>query len=128
MAQGAIQGGRTAAKNLLAELGLGKRETLRFFDWGYIVGLGKRSTVARVFGVPMSGLLAWYVWAFTYLVKMVGFRKQVEVMLDHLKGLVFEPDISQIYTAGEVLRARDRQLRLSREAATDAGPSRPRER
>jgi len=128
VAQGAIQGGRTAARNLLAEMGLGQRESLRFFDWGYIVGLGKRSTVAHVFGVPVSGWLAWYVWAFTYLVKMVGFRKQLEVMVDHVKGLVFEPDISQIYATGEVLRARDRQVRLARESSPAAGPTLRRER
>lgn len=128
VAQGAIQGGRTAARNLLAELGLGKREELRFFDWGYIVGLGKRSTVARVFGIPVSGWLAWNVWAFTYLVKMVGFRKQLEVMIDHLKGLFFEPDISQIYSAGEVLRARDRRHRLARRSSADEAPALRRER
>lgn len=119
IAQAAIQGGRVAARNLLAALGLGQPAPFRFRDWGYIVGLGKRSTVARLFGIRISGWLGWYVWAFIYLVKMVGFRKQLEVMTDHVKSFFFEPDISQIYDHGEVLRARDRLVRLG---ASRPGP------
>ncbi len=112
VAQAAIQGGRVVARNLLADLGLRRAESFRYRDYGYIVGLGKRSSVARLFGITISGWLGWYVWAFIYLVKMVGFRKQFEVMIDHIKSFFFEPDISQIYDHGEVLRARDRQVSL----------------
>ncbi|HTO91937.1 MAG TPA: NAD(P)/FAD-dependent oxidoreductase [Candidatus Sulfotelmatobacter sp.] len=82
-----------------------------FEDKGYIISLGKHSSVLDLFGVPLSGKLAWLLWAAAYLIKMVGFRKQLEVGLDHLTHLVFEHDISQILNRRQVLS--DEELNLS---------------
>lgn len=107
VAQGAMQMGKVAAVNLLAELGQGRPREVRYQDYGYMVGLGKHSTVASIFGLPISGWLAWYVWAFAYLLKMVGARKQFEVALDILKGFFVEHDTSQIHERRRMLRDQD---------------------
>jgi NADH dehydrogenase len=86
-------------------------EPFRFHDAGYIISLGKHSSVLELFGIPLSGGLAWLAWAGAYLVKMVGFRKQLEVGLDHLTHLVFEHDTSQILARRAVLS--DDELDLS---------------
>ncbi len=86
-----------------------------FEDVGYIISLGKHSSVLELFGVPLSGKLAWLAWAGAYLVKMVGLRKQLEVGLDHLTHFVFEHDISQILNRRNVLA--DDELNLSLGAA-----------
>ena len=91
----------------------------RFQDAGYIISLGKHSSVLELFGVPVSGALAWLMWAAAYLVKMVGFRKQVEVGLDHLTHLVFEHDTSQILKRRQVLS--DEELNLSLDASAAGG-------
>jgi NADH dehydrogenase FAD-containing subunit len=83
----------------------------RFKDAGYIISLGKHSSVLDLFGIPLSGKLAWLLWAAAYLVKMVGFRKQVEVAFDQLTHLVFEHDTSQILNRRQVLT--DEELNLS---------------
>ena len=75
----------------------------KFHDAGYIISLGKHSSVLELFGVPLSGRLAWLAWAGAYLVKMVGFRKQLEVGLDHITHLVFEHDTAQILARRNVL-------------------------
>ncbi len=93
----------------------------RFHDAGYIVSLGKHSSVLELFGVPMSGKLAWLMWAGAYLVKMVGLRKQIEVGLDHLTHLVFDHDTSQILNRRAVLA--DDELNLS---LRDVGDEQPR--
>jgi NADH dehydrogenase len=82
-----------------------------FKDAGYIISLGKHSSVVDLFGIPVSGRLAWLMWAAAYLFKMVGFRKQIEVGIDHLTHLVFEHDSSQIMNRREVLT--DEELNLS---------------
>ena len=64
-----------------------------------------------LFGIPLSGKLAWLAWAGAYLIKMVGIRKQIEVGLDHLTHLVFEHDTSQILNRREILS--DDELNLS---------------
>jgi hypothetical protein len=78
---------------------------------GYIISLGKHSSVLDLFGIPVAGKLAWLLWAAAYLVKMVGLRKQIEVGLDQLTHLVFEHDISQILNRRQVLS--DEELNLS---------------
>jgi len=83
----------------------------RFRNTGYIISLGKHSSVLELFGVPVSGKLAWLMWAGAYLIKMVGFRKQLEVGIDHLTHLFFEHDFSQILNRRQVLS--DDELNLS---------------
>jgi len=87
-----------------------------FRDVGYIISLGKHSSVLELFGIPVAGKLAWLLWAAAYLVKMVGFRKQIEVGLDHLTHLFFEHDISQILNRRAVLSDEELNLSLGREA------------
>lgn len=107
VAQGAFQTGQTVARNIVATLDGGAPKTLRYFDYGYIVGLGRHSTVARPFGIPVSGPLAWYFWAFYYLFAMVGIRKQLEVAADVIKGLFVLHDTSQIHDRKRMLREVD---------------------
>lgn len=92
-------------------------ETFSFRDAGYIISLGKHSSVLELFGIPVSGKIAWLFWAAAYLVKMVGFRKQLEVGIDHLTHFFFEHDTSQILARRAVLS--DEELNLS--LATEAG-------
>jgi NADH dehydrogenase len=111
LAQTAIEMGMCVGATLVRRArGLPPR-TFAFHETGYIISLGQHSSVLELFGIPVSGRLAWLAWAFAYLVKMVGFRKQIEVGLDHLTHLVFEHDSSQILARRAVLS--DAELDLS---------------
>ena len=95
----------------------------RFHDAGYIISLGKHSSVVSLFGVSVSGKLAWLLWAGAYLVKMVGIRKQIEVGIDHLTHFFFEHDSSQILNRRAVLTDEEVNLSLSAgPAESQAGP------
>src|SRR5262249_40225995 len=85
----------------------------------YIISLGKHSSVLELFGITLSGKLAWLMWAGAYLLKMVGFRKQLEVGIDHLTHLFFEHDSSQILNRRQVLSHAELNLSLGN------GPSQP---
>ena len=124
VAQGAMQMGRVAAANILSELGLGKPRQVRYLDVGYIVGLGKHSTVAKIFGIPIAGWLAWYIWALAYLIKMVGMRRQFEVAMDFLKGLFVEHDTCQIHERRRMLRPHDLNPELGQVASYPEGAQR----
>jgi NADH dehydrogenase len=93
-----------------------------FKDAGYIISLGKHSSVVELFGVPMSGRLAWLTWAAAYLFKMVGFRKQMEVGIDHLTHMLFEHDSSQIMNRRQVLSDEELNLSLQAPPPPDATP------
>jgi NADH dehydrogenase len=87
-----------------------------FDSKGYIISLGKHSSVLELFGVPLSGKLAWLAWAAVYLIKMVGLRKQLEVGIDHLTHLVFQHDSSQILNRRQILSDEELNLSLGGEA------------
>ena len=87
--------------------------------------LGHRSAVAEVFGVKLSGFLAWWLWRTIYLMKLPGLDRKIRVALDWTLDLILPPDIVQLKTgralgvrrehfeAGEVIfREGDRGDRL----------------
>jgi NADH dehydrogenase len=96
-----------------------------YHDPGDIISLGKHSSVLDLFGIPLSGKLAWLIWAGAYLVKMVGFRKQIEVGIDHLTHLWFEHDTSQILNRRVVLSDDELNLALAESGAEPAAPGAP---
>jgi NADH dehydrogenase len=111
LAQTAVVSGRCVGRNLVAQARGRSPVAFSFKDKGYIISLGKHSSVVDLMGIPFSGRLAWLLWAAYYLIQMVGVRKQIEVGLDHLTHLVFEHDSSQILNRRQVLS--DEELNLS---------------
>ena len=111
LSQTAIAMGSYVGDRLVAQATGRATGPFRFRDVGYIISLGKHSSVLDLFGIPLSGKLAWLAWAGAYLIKMVGIRKQIEVGLDHLTHLLFDHDTSQIMNRRQILS--DEELNLS---------------
>jgi NADH dehydrogenase len=120
LSQTAIAMGSYVGEALILEAGGKPGAPFRFRDAGYIISLGKHSSVLELFGVPLSGRLAWLMWAGAYLIKMVGLRKQIEVGLDHLTHMLFEHDTSQIMNRRQILTDEELNLPL---AAQEEEPS-----
>jgi NADH dehydrogenase len=82
VAQVAMQGGAYAAKAILKRLD-GPRELppFHYFDKGDLAVIGRGSAVARIFGVQISGLLAWLVWVFLHLMYLVQFQSRLVVLI-----------------------------------------------
>jgi NADH dehydrogenase len=113
LAQTAVAMGSYLGKALVRQAEGQAVEPFDFRDSGYIISLGKHSSVVDLFGIPFSGRLAWLLWAGAYLVKMVGFRKQLEVGVDHLTHLLFEHDTAQILSRRQVLSDEEMDLSLA---------------
>jgi NADH dehydrogenase len=82
VAQVAMQGGVYAAKSILRKV-KGQRELppFRYFDKGSLAVIGRWAAVADVFGVHVSGFLAWLVWAFIHVTYLVSFQSRVLVFM-----------------------------------------------
>jgi NADH dehydrogenase len=61
---------------------------------GELVSLGRRNAVGRVVGVPVSGIVAWFLWRSYYLLRLPGLFRKLRVALDWTLDLVFPPDIA----------------------------------
>jgi NADH dehydrogenase len=82
VAQVAMQGGAYAAKAILRKAkGQAKPKAFKYFDKGNMAVIGRASAVADIFGVHVSGLLAWLVWAFIHLAYIVEFQSRILVFI-----------------------------------------------
>ena len=79
VAQVAIQGGKYAAKKIVARLA-GKPDDgkpFHYFDKGSMATVSRFSAVAKIGKVEVSGFLAWVMWLGVHLVYIIGFKSQV---------------------------------------------------
>jgi NADH dehydrogenase len=82
VAQVAIQQGRAVAKNIGRELKGQPRESFHYRDLGSLATIGRAAAVADIFGIHLSGLVAWLVWLFIHILWLIGFRNRVLVMVN----------------------------------------------
>ncbi len=82
VAQVAMQGGAYAAKVIRARLE-GKKElpAFHYFNKGEMAVIGRAAAVANIFGIHVSGLLAWLMWVFIHLIYIVEFQSRVQVFV-----------------------------------------------
>jgi NADH dehydrogenase len=82
VAQVAMQGGAYAAKAIGRKVkGQPKPAPFNYFDKGNLAVIGRASAVANVFGVHLSGLLAWLIWAFIHIAYIVEFQSRIVVFM-----------------------------------------------
>src|SRR5438445_8273583 len=82
VAQVAMQGGAYAARVLRAHLE-GKRvpPPFHYFNKGEMAVIGRAAAVANIFGIHVSGLLAWLMWLFIHLIYTVEFQSRIIVFI-----------------------------------------------
>ena len=77
----AMQEGRHAAGNILAQIEGKPTQPFHYVDRGTMATIGRRSAVADIRGVRFNGLLAWLAWLFVHLIFLIGFRNRILVLL-----------------------------------------------
>ena len=77
----AIQQGKLAAHNILAELHQQPLKDFHYLDKGNISTIGRQDAVAEIFGLHFSGMIAWLIWLVVHLFYLVGFRNRVLVLM-----------------------------------------------
>lgn len=97
-AQHAIRQARTAARNIAAAVKGAPLVPFRFRTIGQLAAIGRRTGVARVFGVTFSGFVAWWLWRTIYLSKLPRLEKKIRVAIDWTLDLVFSKDFVQFLT------------------------------
>lgn len=80
VAQVAIQMGKLAAKNILANLHGKPMQDFKYFDFGSMATIGRSAAVFDAFGIRLSGFMAWLGWLFVHILYLIGFRNRVLVL------------------------------------------------
>jgi len=95
-AQFAMQQARQLAKNL-KRTSLGTvTKPFCFRPRGMLASIGHRNAVAVIYGVKLSGFLAWFLWRGIYLVKLPTLSRKLEVAMNWACGIPFPPNIVQL--------------------------------
>ena len=82
VAQGAIQGGRLAARNIVRTLRQEAHQTLTYKDLGMLATIGRKHAVVQLGRLRFAGFFAWLFWAFLHIALLIGFDKRLIVMVE----------------------------------------------
>ena len=78
----AVQMADTAATNIQRLLAHQPLETFHFSDPGSLATIGRNAAVASIGGFNFKGFPAWVVWLTIHLVRIIGFRNKLAVLLN----------------------------------------------
>ena len=82
VAQVAMQGGAYAAKVIRARVEKKLQPPpFHYFNKGDMAVIGRAAAVANIFGLHLSGLVAWLVWLFIHLIYIVEFQSRIIVFI-----------------------------------------------
>jgi NADH dehydrogenase len=82
VAQGAMQGGRCAADNIVRTLERRPRRPFRYQNRGDMATLGRHRAVADLpGGLRFGGTLAWLFWLFLHIAYLAGYRNRLVVLV-----------------------------------------------
>jgi NADH dehydrogenase len=80
----AIQEGEAAARTIAQTVRGKERRPFRYFDKGMLATIGRRRGVGIIFGLHVSGFVAWLGWALVHIAYLIGFRNRLAVMSEWL--------------------------------------------
>ena len=95
-AQNAVREGRHTARNIHASLCGKPLKPFVYRPFGELVALGKRSGVASIRGIHLSGFPAWFMWRTVYLAKLPRLVQRIRVGIDWTLDLVFGREIVEM--------------------------------
>jgi len=101
-AQHGLREGLVVAKNIEAAILDRPLKPFIFTTLGQLATIGRRTGVARVFGIKFSGFVAWCLWRTVYLMKLPRLPKKLRVMVGWTLDLLFARDIEQMITLRDV--------------------------
>lgn len=122
VARVAIQQGEHAARNILRQIRGETPRPFRYRDSGMLAVIGRNSGVAHVYGRAFTGFLAWLLWLAVHIVKLIGFRNRLVVLVNWAWDyFFFERAVRLILPLGRLPPAAEPGASASREAAIPAG-------
>jgi len=102
----AVQQGQHIAKTILSEIRGGSRNPFVYKDKGQMATIGRNRAVVSTRSFNLKGVLAWWVWLFTHILYLSGFKNRLFVFWDWTWSyLTFERGARIIFTS--VLKTQD---------------------
>jgi NADH:quinone reductase (non-electrogenic) len=103
-AQHAVRQGPVAARNLAAELGVGRAERFEYRGSAAFVNLGRYKAVGRVGGRTFRGFPAWWMARTYHMSQIPGVARKARAVIDWTASLPFRRDLSEVGSIGHPKR------------------------
>jgi NADH dehydrogenase len=85
----AQQEAKVAAQNLQKVLKGETAEAFQYRDPGLLATIGRNAAVARIWGLSFSGFIAWMIWVWLHIYRLIGFRNRLTVLINWAWDYVF---------------------------------------
>ena len=89
VAPAAVQMAEKAVANILARLAGRPLESFSYRSPGLLATIGRNAAVAQIAGLKFRGFLAWAVWLVVHLLRLVGFRNRLMVLINWAYDYLF---------------------------------------
>ena len=84
------------AANIVAQLNGAATRPFRYRPKGQLSSIGHNRAVAEVYGLKLSGFIAWLMWRGLYLLRMPSFARKTRLFLEWNWAMFFPPDIAHL--------------------------------
>ncbi|HMD80720.1 MAG TPA: NAD(P)/FAD-dependent oxidoreductase, partial [Anaerolineales bacterium] len=78
----AIQQGKVTARNIQRIINGKRPKPFHYKDPGLLTTIGRNAAVARIWGLSFSGFIAWVIWVFLHIYRLIGFRNRILVFVN----------------------------------------------
>jgi NADH dehydrogenase len=95
-AQVAVRQARQLADNVRRALDGEATRPFSYKPLGMLASIGAHKAVGLIFGLKVSGFLAWFLWRGLYLSKMPTWARKIQIAFDWLWQLFFPRDIVEL--------------------------------
>jgi NADH dehydrogenase len=111
-AQHAVRQGPVAARNIAAELGVGRARPFRYRSSAAFVNLGRYKAVGRIGKRTFRGFPAWWLARTYHMSQIPGAARKVRAVVDWTVSLPFQRDLSEVGSIGHPRPLRDEAYQL----------------
>jgi NADH:ubiquinone reductase (H+-translocating) len=95
-AQFAVQQARQLAENLKRTSLGAATKPFYYRPRGMLASIGHRNAVAVIYGIKLSGFVAWFLWRGIYLAKLPTLSRKLEVAISWACSIPFPPNIVEL--------------------------------
>jgi NADH dehydrogenase len=85
----AQQEAKVAARNIRNILKGESPEPFQYKDPGLLATIGRNAAVARIGGLSFSGFIAWMIWVWLHIYRLIGFRNRLTVLINWAWDYIF---------------------------------------
>jgi NADH dehydrogenase len=87
---------RQLAANIIAQLAGKPTRPFHYQPKGQLSSIGHNNAVAEIYGIKLSGFIAWLMWRGVYLMRVPTFARKTRLFLEWNWAMFFPPDISHL--------------------------------